>query len=453
MLQRNQWEKAGIVSWLLNQNRTSIPRFLYLLLLFFLPTQLGKHFFLPESYVLGIRVDYLSFILYFSDILLFLLLFLCAISYRHQLLSWVRVRPLVAHPYVKIASLFFITILISLFTAERPLLVAYGCYKILEMVLFVFLTVFFLKERSFRRNAVVVFSLSMMLQVVIALSQFVLQHSVGGILYYLGERTFSISTPGISKASIQDVLVLRPYGTLPHPNVLSGYLLTGIILLFGELVPAHSQRLVIWFRFVLFFSALGVILTLSRMGVILLVLSMSCFLFLSYSNRIVKTPILPLLFMLSVFVVFFIAYGGLFEGLHSGSETISERVSLMKSAFAMIVNHPLIGVGLNHFLVELPHFTSLTSPVFLIQPVHNIFLFIFSELGVFGLLPFLLLWIVLIRRSIHLKMPVKTVAFLLLFIFFSIGMIDHYFLTLQQGQLLFACVIGYIFALGKKNTR
>src|SRR3989344_4188555 len=43
------------------------------LFLFLLPTQLGKHFFLDFSYVDGVRVDYLSLVLYATDILALML--------------------------------------------------------------------------------------------------------------------------------------------------------------------------------------------------------------------------------------------------------------------------------------------------------------------------------------------------------------------------------------------
>src|ERR1035437_10261792 len=59
-------EKTG--SWLLSQRINLSAIFFYLLVLF-LPTQLGKHFWPNFSYVYGIRIDYLSPTLYFTDLL------------------------------------------------------------------------------------------------------------------------------------------------------------------------------------------------------------------------------------------------------------------------------------------------------------------------------------------------------------------------------------------------
>src|SRR3989344_1808532 len=48
---------------------------LIFLFIFFLPTQLGKFFFFPFSYISGIRIDYLAYALYVTDILAAILIF------------------------------------------------------------------------------------------------------------------------------------------------------------------------------------------------------------------------------------------------------------------------------------------------------------------------------------------------------------------------------------------
>ena len=53
-----------------------INKILFFLFLLFLPTQLGKHFFLDFSYLSGVRVDYLAPTIYLTDTIIFL----CAIA-------------------------------------------------------------------------------------------------------------------------------------------------------------------------------------------------------------------------------------------------------------------------------------------------------------------------------------------------------------------------------------
>ena len=103
----------------------------------------------------------------------------------------------------------------------------------------------------------------------------------------------------------------------------------------------------------------------------------------------------------------------------------------------MVSKNPLFGVGINNFLNNLSFANSKQN--LLIQPVHNIFLLTFAETGIIGLC-FL---IALFAFAIKLTLQKQNKIYLLMAIFAIIflGMFDHYFLTLQQGQLLFTLVI------------
>ncbi len=77
----------------------------------------------------------------------------------------------------------------------------------------------------------------------IAIIQFLLQHSIGGIFWFLGERTFSAFTPGIARiddtVSIFNFHIslfkLRSYATFPHPNVFGGFLAVTLPLIVTQL--------------------------------------------------------------------------------------------------------------------------------------------------------------------------------------------------------------------------
>src|SRR5215469_9265549 len=70
---RNPKEKEKIGFWLLNP-KNKIESLLLSLFFLLLPTQLGKHSWPDFSYVSGIRIDYLSPIIYVTDVILVLLL-------------------------------------------------------------------------------------------------------------------------------------------------------------------------------------------------------------------------------------------------------------------------------------------------------------------------------------------------------------------------------------------
>ncbi|MEA2098362.1 MAG: O-antigen ligase family protein [Patescibacteria group bacterium] len=90
------------------------------------------------------------------------------------------------------------------------------------------------------------------------------------------------------------------------------------------------------------------------------------------------------------------------------------------------------------------------------QPAHNIYFLIASEIGIIGLLFFLLFIIYIISDSIknvsrETFSDTRTLSCFLLAVFISflfIGLFDHYFWTLQQGRLMFWLVLGIMLANG-----
>ena len=61
--------------------------------------------------------------------------------------------------------------------------------------------------------------------VFLAVWQFIAQTSIEGWWYWLGERQLDLSGLGIAKVTHQGRLLLRPYATFSHPNVLAGFLI------------------------------------------------------------------------------------------------------------------------------------------------------------------------------------------------------------------------------------
>lgn len=419
-----------------------LPRILFLLLILLLPTQFGKHFWPQESFVLGIRIDYLSPTIYFTDILVWSLFLVLVIPLRrtvyHALLSFLRSR------LVRLSALlFFVSIIAMIFGAERPSLVFYAVVNIVEIGTVCFCTWWFCRGRSFRNMTVFIFSLGMVFESLLALFQFLGQSSLGGVFYYVGERSFVQTTPGIALSNIGDVLLLRPYGTLPHPNVLAGYLLVGSILTLYVLSDVKKTWQKRWLGGVLLLSFLTVLLSLSRVSIVLFLCVLFVFLF-----RLEKLSQRFGISLLLGVVMSVIAFGPFltkrFLDLSLTSETITQRISLMQSAWEIFLSHPVFGVGFSHFLVTLPKVMAQSSTVFLLQPVHNIFLLILSEGGLLLFSSMTLLSVFLIRRVIRLRGQEKLVSVMLLFVLFCVGMVDHYLLTLQQGQLLLGVSLGLI---------
>lgn len=145
-------------------------------------------------------------------------------------------------------------------------------------------------------------------------------------------------------------------------------------------------------------------------------------------------------------------FSGRFLDVSSYTESLRLRELLQQAAFGMIATHPVLGVGLNNFLPQLPYFLQGHVLFGFLQPVHNIYLLVLAEIGILGLVVFLAILVTAFLSSLYQWQqrisPISSFALLAILAIMLIGFTDHYFLTLQQGQLLFALVLGLCFGHG-----
>jgi hypothetical protein len=375
-------------------------RFFFYLLILFLPTQLGYHFWPQWSLVLGRRVDYLSPTIFLTDIFAVL----TVISYGIQKIN---ISKKLLLPILGLAA-FNITF------AAQPLVAIVGWLKIIE---FLFLFLYIKQTRPPPGRIFFFLSLVVLYSMLLGLTQTVKGGSIGGIFWLLGERSFSLSTPNIAKGvlcfpSFSCIEYLRPYATFPHPNVFAGF------LAFYILFAIHQNK-----KIFIILPIVLLILTLSRtawfsLGLVLLF-------------RIVKITHWKL--MVILLILFAISLLPLPVSHH---ESIDVRVALNQSALNIIRQFPITGIGVKNFLVSLPDFLPLRT-IYFLQPVHNIYLLLLSELGV---LSFVVLLIFVFRCKMFRTFRITSSFFLL---FLLIGIFDHYPLTLQQGQLLLILALSY----------
>ena len=67
------------------------------------------------------------------------------------------------------------------------------------------------------------------LESLLGLAQVVKGGSLQGVFYWLGERNFDFGTIGIAQMSIVGNGLTRAYGTFSHPNSLAGFLLVALV--------------------------------------------------------------------------------------------------------------------------------------------------------------------------------------------------------------------------------
>jgi len=423
------------------------PLFLFWLLLLVLPVQLGRHFWLQTSLVLGIRIDYLSPTFYFSDLVIFLLL----ASWAAKLLVEKKKldKKIVIVIFIFPLSLLICTIFSPIFQNSL-----YYVAKIWEMSL---LCLFISQEIEFKGKITKVLaflSIGVFWQSILGIFQFIYQRSAG--LWVLGERSFNAQTPGISLVNLDGAQFLRPYGTFPHPNVLGGFLailLPAFLLLF---LAQKQKNLFLLSSVLLGFVALT--LAFSRtswfvgFGLSLIIIGR-----FALRSR-VKLSGKFLLSVFGIFLVFIFTLPYFIQRITSFSTTDSHslilRLKLTSSAFLMFKSYPVFGVGPGNFLSFLPRFFDLKETIRWIQPVHNVFLLTLAESGILGLFFFLTLFFYPIFEL--LKVMKKNVFAKIILIWFLaiyiLASFDHYFLTLQQGQLIFWIFLGLSWSFIKSNN-
>jgi len=394
------------------------------LFIFLLPLQLGRHFWPASSFVLGLKVDYLSPTLFLTDLLVLAILFFW-LGEKFLKKQFSPFRSFKTYWWV---VAIFVFLLANAFLAQNQGAAFYQFIKILELSLLAF---YVAQNHDCLSRIALPLSLAVFYSSLITIAQFFKQASLNGFFWFLGERTFNLATPGIAKAIINGQLILRPYGTFPHPNVLAGFLWVGLILT----IPYLFQKNKFLFTSYLLVVILAIGFSFSR-SVWLLGLISSLF-FLGKSKIPKKLFWLAGGFWLILLILAFYLLPHF-----STNEAFSQRMQLMKAALLMIKVSPLSGVGLNNFIVRLPEFWPVTGFTYWLQPVHNLYLLLLSETGAVGFLIFLWLLILVFKRLLKSSLMANFPLLMALMAILLLGLTDHYWLTLQPGQLLLALVLG-----------
>jgi hypothetical protein len=391
-----------------------ISAFLFSFFFFCLPFQLGKHFWLTESLVLGRKIDYLSPTLYLTDVILGLLV---------GTIFWQKRMRLTRNVIIILLVLGCLSV-ISFWTSSYKVISVYYSLKLFELFL---LSWIILIKKPTLSEIMAPLSLSTIVVAFLALAQFTLQSSLGGIFYVLGERSFSAATVGIAQVLVNGRLFLRPYSTFPHPNVLAGFLTILLPLWIKVISETTDRKKYMVYVTALAFAGIGIFLSFSRLAWSVGALLLLCLWFKKISLR---NRLLLLVLILAVFTVEEVLLGRFISLSAADADSVSERQKLFVAATSMFTSSPLVGIGLGNFIPVLPRFS---TPPFLFQPVHSIYALIAAETGSVGFVGFLSLLVLGVYRSARKKnywISWSLVAVMLL------GMFDHYLVTIHQTQFL-----------------
>ncbi|OGH18388.1 MAG: hypothetical protein A2868_02255 [Candidatus Levybacteria bacterium RIFCSPHIGHO2_01_FULL_40_15b] len=425
-----------------------IRKTLFFVIVFFLSSQVGLHFWPEFAKVSGIRIDYLSPTLYLLDILIIAWIVVWAVGgirgFRARITSNV---------LKVLLSLLGLSLFWNILNAESIGAHIFGIVKLAEFGLFGWLVV-----KTFEKKDISVFvrvlALSAIVSSLLSIWQFIKQSSVGGLWYFFGERTFNISTIGISTVNL-DQQILRPYAVFPHPNVLAFFFLVASVFTILRLPYEKSLAIKTFLILSITLSTVGLFLTFSRIIILLAI----CFFIYAIYAKGKRNAILIVLGLLGLFGAAKNALpGGDFFTSAFLLRGIDFRQELLAQSFQIFLNNPYFGIGLNNFFIHQSALIKDISPI-LFQPPHNIFVIALLSLGIFGwwIIPYIFIRAIrAVREKVKLsKGEIRAFYRSILFILISImivGMFDHFFLTLEQGQIMLALVLGLSFADLRRKT-
>ncbi len=308
--------------------------------------------------------------------------------------------------------------------------------------------------------AVLVFSLAW--NSLIAGAQVAAQGSIG--LNALGEFPLGIDQEGISIVQAGDVRWLRPYGLLPHPNMLAGVLALGLL---GTGAWMLSPRRALWmigtglavggmWAFGLTFSraawggfVAGALATMPFLRRYLTPLRGG-----TRSRLLISAAALigtGMLFV-ALYHPFLLARAGV--GAESIEQrSVSDRRVFTEYALRAVQEFPIAGVGIGNFPWRASYYLMFTSFDLRGDSVHNIYLSVWAELGTVGLALYglaLLAGLSAAARALW-KRPDAHGALLLggVVALLAIGLLDHYPYSLIQFQ---TALWGLLAAAGNDST-
>lgn len=245
---------------------------------------------------------------------------------------------------------------------------------------------------------------------------------------------------------------LRAYGSLPHPNILAGFLVIGLLFLvyLALIAKRRGQRIFILASLLAITPA--IFFSFSRSAWVAMIVTFLLFGIWTFyhKNKIWRSGFLKIVLLILIILVFlgFNFQQPVLTRLTGEQDlevaSIYLRVAFTKQAWQIIQQHPWQGIGIGNYTLGVYQIVNGAWPGYYYQPVHNIYILILTELGMVGLMVFftiggLLLW--------QLKTSVfsldKMISFLALVAILIISLFDHYFWTLYFGVLIFWLILAF----------
>ncbi len=244
----------------------------------------------------------------------------------------------------------------------------------------------------------------------------ILQIATGGAFEIQGTKTATMGTKLVFE-NAGGMHIFRPSGFMGHPNMLADYLVFVLPLLF-TLAVLGVKRIgrPVWFGVVLFFilGVATIVVTLSRGGWISFAFAIFFVLGFGYMRGIVTAQLISRLAVLGIvgMICVVIAFpAALLRITESDQRSTESRFVMMDHASLVIKRNFLTGVGISGYREaakdNIPKSFAVLSPWYqeelLKGVVHNKYLLTMAELGLIGIVIFVLMLISFFTAVIRFK--------------------------------------------------
>jgi len=191
----------------------------------------------------------------------------------------------------------------------------------------------------------------------------------------------------------------RVAGTLSTPNGAGAYLVMALVTTLSvTLMPVRWQYK--WLATIAFgLGVLALLVTYSRGAWLGFAVALSLFLLLAWWRGWISigVPLAMILCAIPVAIVFREAFINRLFGDDGGAA--ESRLPLMIMAVRMIRDHLFFGVGINNFAIHLRQYATPEMTLDWITTVHNKYLLVWAETGLFGIVTFLWFLLSTLRRG------------------------------------------------------
>lgn len=441
--------------------REQFLRWAFLALIFSIPLGTKKFLFsFATPFSNFYTSEYTAAFLYGSDLLLLFALVVLAFTLRRVPARLDRLDTSDRSPRAGwFLAAFLLLTLFSMVFADYPAFGVYAFFRLFgAVVVGVFAWWMVRSGTATVRHIAGAFAASAVFQGVLAVLQFSKQGSVG--LSWLGEAVaLGPATPGVATIIVEGLPFLRAYGTLPHANLLAGFLVLGILALAYFFLT--SERLLARALVAAGLVAVlaGLLLTFSRSGWIVAAGALVALFAFTLGNVAYwqRAMVFMVMTALSLSLLIGALQFAVFPRAHFAADEgpVRDRVVYNEMGLSLIAAAPW-GVGLGNQLFYaydrgIFHEFGLTARGQW-QPIHNLYLLVAVETGLLGLAAFLALVLTALwggGRRDHLARAIFSVALLSLLLF---GLFDHFLWDLQAGRLMLWAVLGILLGLGARSS-